>query len=522
MTADVKVPNPGPREWVGLAVLALPTLLLSLDFSILYLALPHLAADLAPSGTQQLWIMDIFGFMIAGFLVTMGSLGDRIGRRRILVIGGTAFGIASILAAYSTSPEMLIVTRALMGIAGASLMPSTLALISTMFQASKHFGFAISLWMACFMGGLALGPVVGGLLLEQFWWGSVFLLGVPVMVLLLALGPFLLPEAKDPDAGAIDITSVILSLIAILTVVYSLKEIVNGIDMRGVLLLAVGLAAGCVFVRRQLRLDSPLLDVCLFRNGTFSAVLGVWLVSGAVQGGSAFLIAQHLQSGLSLSALEAGLHLVAPSLAMIVAILLAPMMAQRLGNAPVMGGGMLIAAGGYLLISVSAPDQLASVLTGYGIGLFGLGLPSGIIPALVLQAAPKEKAGSASSVQETVSEFGIAFGVAVFGSIAAVAYRAGLSDRTTDAPEQALDSIAGATEYADTGTADGSALLAAAQEAFGEGFTTTAAVASATFAVLATVSFLWMRTIDRKAHVTEDQAQEDSEPDRSQTSGPPE
>lgn len=512
MTADVDIPKPGTREWVGLAVLALPTLLLSLDFSILYLALPHLAADLAPSGAQQLWIMDIFGFMIAGFLVTMGTLGDRIGRRRILVIGGAVFGVASILAAFSTSPEMLIVTRALMGIAGASLMPSTLALISTMFRSPKQFGIAISLWMACFMGGLALGPVVGGLLLEQFWWGSVFLLGVPVMVLLLAVGPFLLPEAKDTDAGAIDVASVILSLIAILTIVYSLKEIVNGVDVQGALLLAVGLAAGYAFVRRQLRIDYPLLDVRLFRNGTFSVVLGVWLVSGAVQGGSAFLIAQHLQSGLSLSTLEAGLRLVAPSLAMIVAILMAPMLAQRLGNASVMGGGMLIAAGGYLVISVSDPAQLATVLTGYGIGLFGLGLPSGLIPALVLQAAPEEKAGSASSVQETVSEFGIAFGVAVFGSIAAVAYRAGLNDRTADAPEQALDSIAGATEYADTSTADGSALLAAAQDAFGEGFTTTAAVASATFAVLAVVSFLSMRTIDRKGDVMEDQAQEDGVP----------
>lgn len=169
----------GRREWTGLAVLALPTLLIALDIGALFLALPHLSADLDASGTQQLWITDSYGFMLAGFLITMGTLGDRIGRRKLLLIGAAAFGVASVLAAYSTSAEMLIATRALLGVAGATLGPSTLALISTMFRDERQRGVAISLWATCQFGGAALGPVIGGVMLEHFWWGSVFLLGCP-------------------------------------------------------------------------------------------------------------------------------------------------------------------------------------------------------------------------------------------------------------------------------------------------------------------------------------------------------
>src|SRR5690242_6635957 len=213
------------REWTGLAVLALPTLLLSLDVSVLYLALPKLSASLGADSTQQLWILDIYSFMLAGFLVTMGTLGDRIGRRRLLLIGGTAFGAASVLAAYSTSPGMLIATRAVLGVAGATLAPSTMALIRNMFRDPRQMGVAIGVWFSCFMGGMALGPLVGGLLLDHFWWGSAFLLGVPVMLLLVAVGPWLLPEYRDENAGKLDLVSVALSLAAILPVIYGLKAL---------------------------------------------------------------------------------------------------------------------------------------------------------------------------------------------------------------------------------------------------------------------------------------------------------
>ncbi len=226
MTSNVSLTaiGAGRREWIGLAVLTLPTLLLALDESVLFLALPRLGSDLAPSSAQLLWIMDIYGFMIAGFLVTMGTLGDRIGRRRLLLLGAAGFGVASVVAAYSTSPEMLIVTRALLGIAGATLMPSTLALISNMFRDPQQRSLAIGGWMAAFTGGFMIGPLIGGTLLEHFWWGSVFLMGVPVMALLLAVGPVLLPEYRAAEAGRLDLVSVALSLAAILPVIYGLKQ----------------------------------------------------------------------------------------------------------------------------------------------------------------------------------------------------------------------------------------------------------------------------------------------------------
>src|SRR5436190_5315298 len=192
-------PSAGRREWVALAVIALPCLLYSMDLTVLYLALPSLTADLQPSSAELLWITDIYGFMVAGFLVTMGTLGDRIGRRRLLLLGATAFGVVSVLAALSTTPEMLIASRALLGIAGATLAPSTLSLIFSMFADPRQRQTAIGIWITSFSAGGAIGPVLGGVLLERFWWGSVFLMALPVMALLLVLGPILLPEYRAPD-----------------------------------------------------------------------------------------------------------------------------------------------------------------------------------------------------------------------------------------------------------------------------------------------------------------------------------
>ena len=267
-------PRAGRREWIGLAVIALPCLLYSMDLTVLHLAVPALTADLQPSSAQLLWIIDIYGFFVAGSLITMGTLGDRIGRRRLLLIGAAAFGIASVLAAFSTSASMLIATRALLGVAGATVAPSTLSLIRNLFLDPGQRSIAIGVWITAYSLGGVLGPFVGGAMLEFFWWGSVFLIAVPVMVLLLAVAPFLLPEFKDPGAGRLDIASAFLSLVAVLAVIYGLKHLAqNGLDWVPAVTIAFGIAVGWVFVQRQKTLDDPLIDLRLFRLRAFNAAV---------------------------------------------------------------------------------------------------------------------------------------------------------------------------------------------------------------------------------------------------------
>ncbi|WP_219417061.1 MFS transporter [Pseudonocardia nigra] len=505
MTAETTDPGAARatrREWTGLAVLALPTLLLSLDMSVLYLALPYLSADLGATAPQQLWIMDIYGFMIAGFLVTMGTLGDRIGRRRLLMIGGTAFAVASVLAAYSASPEMLIATRALLGVAGATLMPSTLSLISTMFRDAHQRAVAIAVWMTCFMGGMTVGPLVGGALLEHFWWGSAFLLGVPVMVLLLVTAPVLLPEYRDAGAGRLDLVSVVLSLAAILPVIYGVKELAHGGWQAGpVAALVAGAAFGLVFVRRQARLADPLLDLSLFANRRFSTALGANLGGGVVMAGTFLLFSQFLQMVQGLSPLRAGLWLVPVNVAMAVASMLAPQLARRLRPGYVMAGGFAVAAAGLVLVTrADAADGLGMVVTGFALASVGVALPSALLIDLVVGSAPPDKAGAASGLSETSGELGIALGVAVLGSVAATIYRdqvvvpAGLP---AEAAGVAGESIAGAVAVAGRLPIEvGAALLGPAREAFTAGLTVAAGVGAVLFggmALLVAVTFRHLR-----------------------------
>ena len=429
-TLNESVQRAGRREWIGLAVLALPTLLLSLDLSVLYLALPSLSADLGASSTQQLWIIDIYSFMLAGFLVTMGTLGDRIGRRRLLLVGAAAFGAASVLAAFSTSAGMLIAARAVLGVAGATLMPSTMALIRNMFEDPRQMGLAIGVWMSCFMGGMALGPLVGGILLERFWWGSAFLLSVPFMALLLVVGPVLLPEYRDEGAGRLDLGSVALSLAAILPVIYGLKELArNGWDAVPALAIAGGVAFGVAFVRRQRRLADPLLDLRLFANCSFGTALGIMLLAGVVMAGATLLSALYLQSVLGLSPLRAGLWLLPQNVAMIAGFLVAPRFARRSRPAYVMAAGLAIAAGGLMLLTrVNGADDLDLVVGGLVLANGGIALPMALVTNLILGSAPPEKAGSAAAMSETGGEFGVALGIATLGSIATAVYRNRIAD----------------------------------------------------------------------------------------------
>jgi MFS transporter, DHA2 family, multidrug resistance protein len=492
MTTETSPARAGRREWIGLAVLALPTLLLSLDMSVLHLAVPHLAADLRPSSTELLWIIDIYGFMIAGFLVTMGTLGDRIGRRKLLMVGGAAFGLASVAAAFATSPAMLIGARALLGVAGATLMPSTLALISNMFRDPRQRGTAIAVWMSCFMGGMVVGPVVGGLLLNVAWWGSVFLLGVPVMVLLLVTAPALLPEYRDENAGRLDLASVALSLATILPVVFALKEIAkDGLSTGVAGVLAFGLAAGVVFARRQRRLAHPMLDLALFRNRTFAAALCIMLVGALTMGGVFMVISQYLQLVEGLTAAQAGIALVPQAGAVVVGSLIAPRLARRFRPEFVLGFGMLVAAAGIVLFTqITDANGVVLVVLGLSVAAFGMG-PQGVLGTeMVIGSVPATKAGAASAMSETSGEFGIAMGIAVFGSIGTAVYR---GEMPATAPAEARDSLANAI-----GTGD-PALLDTARSAFTSGLHTVSTVAAVIVVVFAVAGMIALRTKSRPA-----------------------
>src|SRR4051812_36584894 len=340
------------REWIGLAVIALPCLLYAMDLTVLTLALPAITTDLRPSSTELLWIVDIYGFFVAGFLITMGTLGDRIGRRRMLLLGAGAFGGASVVAAFSSSPEMLIASRAALGIAGATLAPSTLSLIRTMFEEERERTTAIGIWITSFSAGAAIGPLVGGLVLERFHWGAVFLLAVPVMVLLLAVGPRLLPEYKDPRPDRLDAASVALSLVAVLAVIYGVKATATaGVGLASAAPLVAGLVAGAAFVDRQRRVAAPMIDLGLFRSPAFRLVLSANTLGFAVVFGIDVFVAQYFQLVLGFSPLEAGLWSVPGAAAFVVGAQLTPPLAARVCPPVAMGGGMVVAIAGVTLLT---------------------------------------------------------------------------------------------------------------------------------------------------------------------------
>jgi DHA2 family multidrug resistance protein-like MFS transporter len=499
-------PRAGRREWIGLAVLALACLLYVMDLTVLHLAVPALSAALQPTSSQLLWIIDIYGFMVAGFLVTMGTLGDRIGRRRLLLVGAAAFGAVSLLAAFSTSAEMLIASRALLGIAGATLAPSTLSLIFTMFQDPGQRARAIAVWISAFSAGSAIGPVLGGLLLEQFWWGSVFLLAVPVMVVLLILGPIVLPEYRDPEAGRLDLLSAAMSLVAVLAVIFGLKQVAqDGFVVEALAAIALGVVVGTLFVRRQLRLADPMIDLRLFRIPSFSAALAVNFLAVFVAIGYFLFVAQYLQLVLDLSPLEAGLWSVPSAIGFVIGSNIAPRIVRRVRPAHVIGGALLVAATGLAtLVQVGGADPttgLAIVVVASVIISLGLAPVFGLTTELIVGSAPPERAGAASGISETGAELGGALGISVLGSIGVAIYRASVADGLpTGIPASvaaaARDTLgAAAAAAAQLPAALGVALLDVSRAAFVGGMQAAAALSAAVAVVVAFLSVTALRNV---------------------------
>jgi MFS transporter, DHA2 family, multidrug resistance protein len=491
----------GPRQWLGLALLVVPTLLLAADITVLYLALPHLSVDLGPTSTETLWIIDIYGFLLAGFLITMGTLGDRIGRRRLLMAGAVTFGLAALLAAYASSPEALIAARALMGIAGASLLPSTLALITTMFRDPAQRTQAIGVWASSFSAGIALGPLMGGGLLESFWWGSVFLVNVVVMAVVLLLAPVLLPEFWDRSAGRVDLTSVTLSLAAIVSIIYGIKELAkDGLDPTPAVAIAAGVLAGVAFVRRQRRLEHPLVDVSLFRSRIFNGALAVLLLGMATVGGIYLFVTQYLQMVEGLSPIGAGLWLLPPATALVLSSMFAPAIARRVRPSYVVAGGLAVSATGFLaLTQVSGSSGLSWLVAGFLLVYVGVAPLVVLGTDLVVGGAPPDKAGSAAAISQTATELGVALGIAILGSVGSAVYRDQMdgalsADTPADTAAAARDSLAGAAAAADGMPADAAArLLEPARDAFANGLGTVATLSAVVVAGLAVAATVLLR-----------------------------
>ena len=475
-------------------MLTLAALVYAMDLTVLNLAIPRISEELTPTSAQLLWILDIYGFLVAGLLITMGTLGDRIGRRKLLLAGAAGFALSSLLAAFSSSSEMLIASRALMGVFGATIAPATLSLIFTMFLDTKQRSTAIGVWVAAYSAGGAIGPVLGGILLELFWWGSVFLIGVPVMVVLMLLGPRTLPEYRDADAGRLDLVSVALSLIAILGVVFGLKELAQGgVLVTALAAIAIGIGTGAWFVWRQLRLRSPLIDVRLFRIRAFSASLGAYLLAIFTVVGYFLFVGQYLQLVLGLSPLQAALWSLPSAIGFIVGSTLSPRIIHRFKPSLIMGAGMAIAAGGaVLLLFVGTQGGSGLLLITVALLIMSLALSPVITLAteLIVGSAPPEQAGAATGVSETSGELGGALGIALLGSLGTIVYRSGVANTVpADVPaavvDAALDSLGGAIAVAETlPETVGSALIGAAQVAFVDAFRVVADV-SAVMAIVA-------------------------------------
>ena len=482
----------GRREWLALSVLTMAVLLLAIDGTVLYMAVPSLVNDMNASATEIVWIGDIYSFALAGLLVTMGNLADRIGRKRLLLIGSVGFGLASALAAFAPTPEMLIAARALLGVAGATIMPSTLSIVRHMFDDPVQRTKAIAIWTAGATGGAALGPLIGGALLTNFWWGSVFLINVPVMVITVIAGIALLPESKNPNAGPIDLTSAAMSVLAVVPLVYAVKRVVaDGFHWSLLIVAAAGTVSGLLFIRRQRRLPQPLVDVSLFKLPAFSGAVGANTLAIFALVGILFFFSQYLQIVRGYSPFWAGVAELPVTLTSIVVVVVVGIMMTRLGQGRAIGTGLALAAVG--LVGLGLTEGMTSywgIALSLGVIGFGIGAAMTMAVDAVVAAAPRDRAGAASSISETAYELGVALGVAVLGTAQTALYRTFLEvpDNLDAGKRSALeDSLASGVSQLDSGPH--AEVLAMAKHAFTSAMQVTSYLAAALLVVAAVVAW---------------------------------
>ncbi|WP_249295716.1 MFS transporter [Agrococcus sp. Marseille-Q4369] len=488
----------GAREWGALAVLMLPVLLISIDTTALSFALPEIAVALQPTAAQQLWIVDAYSLVLATLLVAMGNLGDRVGRRRLLLIGATGFAVVSVLAAFAPTAELLIAARAALGLFGATLMPATLALLRTTFLDRGQRRLAVAIWATAFSVGAAAGPVVGGLLLAHFAWGSIFLIAVPFLLPLLVLAPLLITESRDPAPGPIDPLGIALSMLALGGLAAGVKELaVAGLDPIGIALVAVAALAGWLFVRRMRRRANPMLDVALFRVPQFSGALVVNLLSVVALTGFLFFVTQHLQLVEDLPVLDAALVLVPGVVAMIVSGLAVVRVVRAVdpGIAVVVALGSSAAA--YGILAVLGEDvSLAGIVGAFALLGIGIGAAETVSNDLVLSAVPPAKAGAASALSETAYEFGAVLGTTLLGGLVTAVYRSTLALPAGIDPgvaAAARETLGGAIAAAPGAGEAADAVIAAARTAFDHGVVATSALGAGLMLVAMVVAFRTLR-----------------------------
>ncbi|WP_258527596.1 MFS transporter [Streptomyces sp. NBRC 110611] len=417
--------SPGLRAWLGLAVILGPVLLVSMDGSVLFLAMPRISRALSPTADQTLWILDIYGFAVGSLLIAFGSIGDRYGRLKLLTIGAAVFGAGSAGAAFAPSPELLLACRALMGVAGATLLPSALAVLSELFPDARRRAQAIGIFAAAFAAGFAVGPIVGGALLERFWWGSVFLVNLPVITVFLLLAPVLLREVRATRPGRVDSLSVVTSAGGLLLTIYGLQHAAaDGVAALPVVTVLLGVASLTFFARRQRHLEHPLIDISLFRDRVFTIAVVTGLLPLAAWSATAYLAGIYLQSVLALSVLHAALLALPGAVVLTVSCVVTPVAVDRIGKrAALIVCHFSIAAGLVLLLPTTITGGAGWYIAATAVTGVGYGISFSVVADTAVGAVPTERAGSAGAIAETSNEIGSALGVAVLGSLAALVFR---------------------------------------------------------------------------------------------------